>query len=682
MTFKISLFKKALILSDFKRYWWLSVLYALALFIDMPFRHLMDTLKIEIFNTQWLQDTVDRTLSLSENGLQNILLCTVPVLLAVLIFRYLQADKSSVMMHSLPYNRSSHYASRCFSGLVLLLLPAVLNCFILILLKYVTVLGSYYTLPKILMWLGLHVLFSVLFYSVTVFVGMFTGSSIAQIVFTYIFHVLPVGIYALITYSLGQLLHGFANTYSLFFEDTYPIFLLLNGRLMGTTYTVHTVGYFIVYLIAAVLFLGLGWLVYKYRKLETAGDIIAFPALYPVFKYGVTFCLMLVGGSYFSSLAGQSLPLLMIGYFLGSVLGYFIAEILIHKSFKVLHSYKGYLCYSAVILILFGAISLDVGGFVNRVPNPEEVDKVYIGYNIEEWTYYEKEKKPEYLEYRYGKYYFENNNPVFFVSKENIARMTELHNYLIKERNKAEGQPRYLIYTLKSGGYIIRQYNVNEADQEDAALLKPIYESGEYKSLRYPVMSLKPEDIKLITLSDHRSSKKPLILTGSTDLKEFTEILKDEISKMSYQEMTSNKKENINISVLDNEDKTTNIMLQSSFTLLIKWLEEKGYYDQFALLLEDIESVELENYEERMIANSARNSGEAVIPKKVEIKEPEVIAELFNMDDSRTSYNTNTVIVHFNVQNGMSSSSWERYINMDTEVSEKLKGYFRQLENN
>ncbi len=123
-------------------------------------------------------------------------------------------------------------------------------------------------------------------------------------------------------------------------------------------------------------------------------------------------------------------------------------------------------------------------------------------------------------------------------------------------------------------------------------------------------------------------------------------------------------------------------MLQSSFTLLIKWLEEKGYYDQFALLLEDIESVELENYEERMIANSARNSGEAVIPKKVEIKEPEVIAELFNMDDSRTSYNTNTVIVHFNVQNGMSSSSWERYINMDTEVSEKLKGYFRQLENN
>ncbi|EQB20017.1 hypothetical protein UNSWDHB_2680 [Dehalobacter sp. UNSWDHB] len=446
MTFKISLFKKALILSDFKRYWWLSALYALALFIDMPFRNLMDTLKLEIFDAQWLQDTVDRALGLSESGLQNILICTVPVLLAVFIFRYLQADKSSVMMHSLPYNRSSQYASHCFSGLVLLLLPAVLNCFILILLKYVTVLGSFYTLPKILMWLGLHVLFSVLFYSVTVFVGMLTGSSIAQIVFTYIFQVLPVGIYTLITYSLGQLLYGFANTYSLAFENTYPIFLLLNGMPQGTVYTVHTVGYFITYLIAAVIFFGLGWLAYKYRKLETAGDIIAFPALYPVFKYGVTFCLMLIGGSYFCSLAGQSFPLLIIGYFFGSVLGYFVAEILIHKSFKVLHFYKGYLYYSAVILILFGAISLDVGGFVNRVPNPEEVDKVYLGYDMGLWVYYEKEKNPEYLEYWYGKRYLENNNPLFFESKDNIARMTELHRYLIKERNKAEGQPRYLIY--------------------------------------------------------------------------------------------------------------------------------------------------------------------------------------------------------------------------------------------
>jgi len=203
---------------------------------------------------------------------------------------------------------------------------------------------------------------------------------------------------------------------------------------------VYTVGLLMTYIIATVLFLVMGWFVYKYRKLETAGDIIAFPALYPVFKYGMTFCLMLVGGTYFCGFSRQSFPLLIIGYILGSVLGYFVAEILIHKSFKVLRFYKGYLYYSAVILILFGGISLDALGFVNRVPNPEEVNKVYFGYSFDEWIYFEKQKNPEYLEYRYGKGYFEDNKPLLFESKENIAGITELQRHLIKERKGTRGK--------------------------------------------------------------------------------------------------------------------------------------------------------------------------------------------------------------------------------------------------
>ena len=639
----------------------------------------MNTQRLNInLNAQWLQETVDRTLSLSEDGFQNILICVVPVLLAVLIFRYLQADKSSVMMHSLPFKRSAHYAGHCFSGLVLLLLPAVFTCFILILLNYFSVLGSFYTMPKILMWLGLNVLFNVLFYSITVFVGMFTGSSIAQIVFAYLFQVLPLAVYTLINFSLRQSLYGFGdNASSMFIEDNSPILRLLNAVPQGEAYTA---GYFLTYIIAAVIFIGLGWLVYKYRKLEAAGDVIAFPVLFPVFKYGVTFCLMLTGGAYFSSFSRQSFPLLITGYVLGSVLGYFVAEILIHKSFKVLRSYKGYLYYAAVILILFGGISLDVFGFVNRVPNPEEVSKVYLGSNFEEWVYCEKEKKPEYLEYRFGKEYLENNNPLLFESKESIAGITDLHRYLIKDRNREEGPSRYIIYTLKNGGYIIRQYEINETDQQDAALLKPLYESGEYKRLRFPAASLRPEDIKLITLSDYRGGKRPVILTDSADLQQLMGSLKNEINKMSYEEMTSRKERYISISVTDNKDKRKTVQFQSSFTSLIKWLHEKGYYEKFALLPDDIESVELEKYEDRMMANRASNPGQAVIPKKVEIKEREVIEELLNRDSDIIDNNGKMVIVRFNRRNGMNSGSWENRISIDTAVSEKLREYFRALE--
>lgn len=671
MTFKISLFKKTLILSDLKRFWWVSALYTLALIAYIPFSHLMKTMGMDVRNTIWIQDTIDRMLSFSQDDVQFLLICTVPVLMAVLIFRYLQVDKSAVMMHSLPFKRSSHYASHCFAGFVLLIMPAVLNSLIMILLDHLTVLGSFYTLPKIFSWLGLNIFFCMFFYSIAVFVGMFTGSSVAQIVFTYIIQILPIGIYVLLKFSLEQLLFGFGEApYSLFIEDNYPLFWLLNGAFPRNSYTV---GYFAAYIIAAVGFLILGWFVYKHRKLETAGDIIAFPALYPVFKYGMTFCLMLVGGTYFCGVSRQSLPMLIVGYVIASALGYFVAEILIHKSFRVLRFYKGYLYYFVVIVILLGGLSLDVSGFVKRVPSPEEVEKVYFGYNYNDWFYFEKEKNPEFLESRYhDSGYFENNPLILLERQENITGVIELQKHLIEERKKEAGSSRYIIYTLKNGDYIIRQYNIDEADQSDAAFLKPIYESLEYKKLKFPAMSLVPDDIKLMTVSDDRSGKRPVNLTGTKDIRELTELLKNETFKMSYEDMTSSRDSYIWLSVLENNKRNEqNILVQSSFTSLLNWLKDKGYYDQFALHLEDIESIELEK------ADRSIYSGNEATRSRVTIKEREIIEELFNIDPS-TDYRSNSVIVRFNVRNNV----WEKRVSPDTSVSAKLKGYFGELEKN
>lgn len=672
MTFKISLFKKALILKDLKRFWWVSALYALTLTAYIPFSHLMKAMGMDARETSWFQDTIDRTLSFSQDDVQVILLCTVPVLMAVLLFRYLQTDKSAVMMHSLPFKRSSHYASHCLAGFVLLIMPAVLNSLLLIVLKYWTVLGSFYTLPKIFTWLGLNILFCMLFYSIAVFVGMLTGSSVAQIVFTYIIQILPVEIYVLLKFSLEQLLFGFGEvSYSPLIEDYHPLFLLLNGNFRNS----QTVGYFVAYILSAAAFLLLGWFVYKHRKLETAGDIIAFPALYPVFKYGVTFGLMLAGGAYFGGTSRQTLPMLIVGYALASALGYFVAEILIHKSFRVLRFYKGYLGYALVIGLLLGGLSLDVSGFVKRVPSPEDVEKVYFGYNYNDWFYFEKEKNPEVLESRYhDSEYFVKNPPLLLESQENIAGVIELQKHLIEERKKGAGSSRYIIYTLKNGEYIIRQYNMDEADPGDAAFLKPVYESQEYKGLQYPAMKLAPEAIKLISVSDERSGKRPVTLTGTEETRELTELLKKETAKMSYEDMTSPRDSYIQLSVLENNNSKgiydKHIPVQSSFTSLLNWLKTKGYYDQFALHLEDIQSVELEKRTDRAY------SGNKADPGRVTVKEQDVIEELLNMDSGAGS-DRNDVIAYFNVRNNI----WSKQISPDAEVSAKLKGYLAELAN-
>ncbi|MCO1603143.1 DUF6449 domain-containing protein [Desulfosporosinus nitroreducens] len=669
MTFKTSLFNKALILSNLKRYWWVSALYTLALMAYIPFSHLMKAMGMEVQNITWIQDTIDRMLSFSQDDVQAILICTVPVLMAVLIFRYLQVDKSAVMMHSLPIKRSSHYASHCLAGFVLLIIPALLNSLIMILLDYFTVLGSFYTLPKIFTWLGLNIFFCLFFYSIAVLVGMFTGSSVAQIVFTYIIQILPIGIYVLLKFSLEQLLFGFGEApYSLFIEDNYPLFLLFNSAFLRNP---HMVGWLLAYILTAAAFLILGWFVYKHRRLETAGDIIAFPALYPAFKYGMTFCLMLVGGTYFCGASRQSLPMLILGYVIASALGYFVAEVLIHKSFRVLHLYKGYLYYALVIVILLGGLSLDVSGFVKQVPSPEEVEKVYFGYNYNDWFYFEKEKNPEFLESRYqDSGYFEDNPPILLESQENIAGVIELQKHLIKERKREAGSSRYIIYTLKNGDYILRQYNINEADQSDAAFLKPIYESLEYKKLKFPAMRLVPEDIKLMSVEDDRSGKRPVNLTGTKDIRELTELLKNETIKMSYEDMTSSRDSYMRVSVLENNKRNEqNILVQSSFTSLLNWLKDKGYYDQFALHLEDIESVELEKAEDRAYFDNAAT------PSPVTINEREVIEELLNIDPS-TNYISNDVIARFNVRNHV----WSKRVSLEAGVSAKLKGYFAELE--
>ncbi|SDH63535.1 DUF6449 domain-containing protein [Desulfosporosinus hippei] len=669
MTFKISLFKKALILSDLKRFWWVSALYTLALIAIVPFSHLMKAMGMEVQNITWIQDTIDRTMRFIQDDVQAILICTVPVLMAVLIFRYLQVDKSAVMMHSLPLKRSSHYASHCLAGFVLLIIPAVLTSLIMILLENLTVLGSFYTLPKIFSWLGLNIFFCLFFYNIAVLVGMFTGSSVAQIVLSYIIQILPIGIYVLLKFSLEQLLFGFGEVpYSLFNENNHPLFIILNGALPRTP---HSVGYFPAYILAAAACLVLGQYVYKHRRLETAGDIIAFPAFYPVFKYGMTFCLMLIGGTYFCGVSRQSLPMLILGYVLASALGYFVAEILIHKSFRVLHFYKGYLYYVLVIVLLLGGLSLDVSGFVKRVPSPEEVEKVYFSYNYDDWFYFEKEKNPEFLESRYqDRGHFEDNPPILLESQENIAGVIELQKHLIKERRREAGSSRYIIYTLKNGDYILRQYNINEADQSDAAFLKPIYESLEYKKLKFPAMRLVPEDIKLMSASDHRSGKRPVDLTGTKEIRELTELLKNETIKMSYEDMTSSRESYIWISVLENNKRNEqNILVQSSFSSLLSWLKDKDYYNQFALHLEDIESVELEKAEDRAYSDNA------AIRSPVTINEREVIEELLNIDSS-TNYISNDVIARFNVRNNV----WEKRVSLDTRVSAKLKGYFAELE--
>ena len=662
MTSKTSLFNKGLINSDFKRWGWFSALYTLALFFILPFNHLLNMNNLE---HEWQIEELQRSLDIFNTSLQTILICTVPIILAVLIFQYLNSNKATTMMHSLPCSRKTLYASHSLAGLCLLLFPVLLIGLLLMILNLTTSLKEYYSFLNIFQWIGLTGLYNTLFFFITVFVGMFTGNPIAQLAFTYILHVLPAGLFFLLVFNLEFLLYGYSSAaVSEAWLEHLPIFTLF------TQSSLHyfTPSIIAIYLALIVFFCLITAYLYQKRALETAGNIISFSIIEPIFKYGVTFCTMLLSGTLFSSIYNDSLPILLCGYVIGSLLGYWIAEVLLQKSFRIWSSaYKGYWGYAAVIVLLLVGISLDITGFERRVPQLTQVESVYFGSNIHFWLQRENSIDSSNIAYEF-------DGIGFFADKKNIQNITLLHQELVANPTPPEqGRRYYFAYNLSNGKHLIRQYILDE--EQEALFLKPIFESLEYKEARFPVLIQDASEIKLIEINDSRTSKKPLLLTDTNEIEEFTKLLKLEILATTSTELIYPAREFINISIIHLNGERMYYALRPSYQSIFRWLQAKGYTDDFMLLPEEIDYVTLEN------PGKIQQDGESIKPLK--ITEREIIEELIRLTLSNPYYYRYEAAkiyeVTFYGTDGKEPYSFNTTISKDLPVSAALKTYLEQL---
>jgi len=666
MTFKVSLFNKGLIASDFKRFWWVSALYGLFLILILPFHHMVQDVPVD---NRWAREMLQRSLDIfsGQSGLQVILICTVPVIMAVLLYQYLHNGRAAAVLHSLPFNRNTLFCSHSAAGLVLLLLPVMATGLVLMALNTTTHLKEYYSLLNILQWMGLTALFDTLIFSITVFVGMFTGNAVAHIAFTYILQVLPTGLYLLLVENLRYLIYGYASVnHPGNLRHNFPLMMFTNG----TTSDLFTAGTVAAYLLVAALFLAAAAYVYKLRHAEAAGEVIAFPIMRPVFKYGVTACAMLLAGAYFASVSRGAFHIIVSGYVLGSLLGYITAEILLQKSLQVWSSYKGYLGYVALMMVLLLGIATDATGYVHRVPAPEKVKKVYFGTNIGEWIRLEKPNTTtnntidQSAEYRGGN---------FFEDRDNIKNIILLHRQLLDKPHDNKGVNRYIIYTLDNGAYLARQYYIDE--KQYASLLKPVYESLEYKQARFPVVAQDPAEIKLIEIYDARTSKRPAILAARAEIGEFVARLKQDVLNATFEELTANTDEYVQIKIVYDDEKSVHYTLRPGYRSVIDWLREKGYYENIMLLPEEVEYAILEY----PIESEAFRTGSA--PKRVEIRDRQLIKELLSINGPDDYTDPGKIInVIFSGRTSAGPFQFNRSIHRDWPVSEALKEYMKQLD--
>ena len=529
MKFKISCFNKGVLLNDIKRFDWIGICYLIFLLFEVPFK----ILTINASNAANAEYVTSMQLFFSINDVLMLSTAVVPVLTAILLFRYIQSKKSVDMIHCLPIKRVKLYDNHIFIGILLLIVPVIITSLCTLLLNEVLNLidpNIHFTVKSVISWTGKTILFNTVIFLSSVFVGMLTGLSSAQGILTYIFLFLPMGLTTLINYNLNFFVYGVASDY---YTSNGIAFFSPIERFVSHT-PMPSIEIF-KYIIFCIIFYLAARFAYHKRNLEAAPNAVAFKHLQPVFKYGITFCCMLVGGMYFRG-PEYDIYWVILGYVIASLIGYIIAEIIITKSLRIFRTIKGYFIYAILIALIIVGANSDIIGYEKRIPALENIESIYLDNGF----YYLNDKLDKQMR--------------VYSEKENFNNIVKLHKKLIEDKktlkyssNLNSNEQVAIIYTLKNGKQIKRQYIIPRQWYEE--YLKPIYESKKYKKIHNSILNTDYSSIDKISINE-QYTRKAVTITNPREIKEAIEILKNEALNETYEDIVDSRTEWANINIL------------------------------------------------------------------------------------------------------------------------------------
>jgi len=402
MQSKTSFFNRTVFLHDLKRWWPLTAGYTLVWLLILPLSRLTE-LNHDAYLSAW--NAQFETLDIAAVvGYWSAFFTG--ILFAMAAFSYLTNPRATYGLHALPERRETLYATHYLAGLCSQLAPQLVT--ILLTLAVLAAHGAFSARLLGLMLLA-FVLSTLFFYSFAVFCVMFTGQILAAPVFYGVLNVLVVGVELLIRSFAGNFLYGWADSVDPTLTAFSPIVKLVENGVRATqnTYEVLENGvtlvegthelqllgldWLLIYAAAGLVFAALGLLVYRARPSEATGSTVAIDWARPIFKYGVTFCAALALGQLlyylffgqFRSSGSYSLPGTLGCMALSGLIGYFLAEMLLKKSFRVWKSgWRGAVAVVAVLVAMGCAMSLDLTGYESYVPNMNDVQAATVSMNL------------------------------------------------------------------------------------------------------------------------------------------------------------------------------------------------------------------------------------------------------------------------------------------------------------
>lgn len=209
-----------------------------------------------------------------------------------------------------------------------------------------------------------------------------------------------------------------------------------------------------------LVFLVIAMLLYRRRKLECAGDFVAFKPLGPVFLVLYTAAVGTFLYAFGNELLNEYEYLLLA---LGLIVGYFTGRMLLDRTVKVFHkkSLLGFVTITAVLALTMGITYLDPMGVVTKVPQLQDVQSVSITTSS--------------MNYQY-----QHGSQIKFADEATIQKILNVHQYQAQTRNAGNKSINVEIrYTLTDGSTLLRMYPMDVTGEQSQSL-KMLFSSWQY----------------------------------------------------------------------------------------------------------------------------------------------------------------------------------------------------------
>ncbi len=319
---------------------------------------------------------------LSYNVLTAMIMIGLAVLCGLIFFRYLHNKQKVDFYHCLPVSRGRFYLAQYFAGVATVILPYIF--FYLISLLIIAMFGDFRYLTSAMIWSGLlrPIVYFLLVYSFTVLAAILTGNTLVQIcTVVYLFFIFPL-ILLLVYLIMSSFYATFMMAGAIWDQLLFWSSPVIHYLMVAMEYQPEPWWAMVISFVVAVVFTGIGLLLYRIRPSETAGKAIAFPWFKPLIKYPLSIAGGICLGVFLNSMS-YSTEILDAWFILGTIFG----VILINRVVEVIFAFDigalktnwlGVIVSLVVTAAMIAVPALDLTEYDSYLPDENDVAKVVL----------------------------------------------------------------------------------------------------------------------------------------------------------------------------------------------------------------------------------------------------------------------------------------------------------------